>query len=125
MNEIWFLLFEGIFGVPAVYLLGRLFIRLGHMAPPLMKAYRAKAILAFVLVLVCSLGVLSYAFVFGLEFYELLNCHGAGCALGGLGTFVFTPIAWLSWLLTWWVARAVFSSKFFPHLSNQKGSASN
>ena len=119
MTEIWFLLIEGIFGVPAVFLLGRLFIRLGRMAPPLLKAYRVKATLALVLVLICSLGVLGYAFVFVLEFYELLNCKGAGCAQAGLGTFVFTPIAWLSWLLTWSVVRAVFSPKFFPQLSGQ------
>ncbi len=120
MNEIWFLLFEGIFGVPAVLLLGKLFIRLGSMVPPLLKAYRVRAILALVLVLVCSLGVLSYVAVFVLEFYELLNCRGAGCAQAGLGTFVFTPIAWVSWLLTWSVVRAVFSAKFFPHLSDQQ-----
>ena len=117
MTDIWFLLIEGIFGVPAVLLLGRLFTRLVCTVPPLFKAHRVKATLALVIVLICSVGVLSYAFVFTLELYELLNCKGAGCAQGGLGTFVFTPIAWLSWLLTWWVARAVFSPKFFPHLS--------
>lgn len=119
MNEIWFLLFEGIFGVPAVFLLGMLFIRLGRMTPPLLKAYRVRAILALVLVLVCSLGVLGYVVVFVWEFYELLNCKGAGCAQAGLGTFVFTPIAWVSWLLTWSVVRTVFSTKFFPRSTVQ------
>ncbi len=118
MADIWVLLIEGIFGVPAVFLLGSLFVRLGRMAQPLFNAYRAKATLALIVVLICSLGVLSYALVFVVEFYELLNCRGAGCAQGGLGTFVFTPIAWLSWLLTRSVAQVVFSPKFFPHLSD-------
>ena len=59
-------------------------------------------------------------FVFISDFYRLLNCEGAGCAQGSVGTFMFTPIAWLSSLLTWLVVRAVFSPKYFPHLSEQQ-----
>src|SRR5512139_2707178 len=111
---------ESIFGAPAVLLLGGQVIRLGRMTPSLLKAYRAKAILALALTLVCSLGVLGYVFVFFSDFYGILNCEGAGCAQASLGTFVFTPIAWLSSLLTWLVVRTVFSAKYFPHLSEQQ-----
>jgi hypothetical protein len=119
MAEIWFLLFEGIFGAPSVFFFGVLCIHLGRMMP-LLKAYRVRAVLALALVLVCSLGVLGYLVVFVVEFFELLNCKGAGCAQAGLGTFIFTPIAWLSLLLTWSVVRTVINPKFFPNMADQQ-----
>lgn len=116
MSEIWFLLFEGIFGIPAVLLLGRLLIRTYKISSPLLIVYRGKTILALTLVFICSLGVFGYISVFIIEFYELFNCRGAGCAQAGLGTFVFTPIAWLSLALAWAVVRGIFTPKYFPTL---------
>ncbi|GAO36659.1 hypothetical protein SCT_2069 [Sulfuricella sp. T08] len=116
MSEVRILLIEGIFGMPSVFILGLIFIRLWRMAPPFLKAYRLRATLALLLIVACSVGVLGYVIIFAIEFYELRTCYGAGCAQGGLGTFIATPFAWLSLALTWAVSRTIFSSKFFPHL---------
>ena len=120
MSDVGILLIESIFGIPSVFLLGMILIPVWRRTPSFLKAYPLKTSLALLLILACSVGVIGYVIIFSIEFFELQNCHGAGCAQGGLGTFIATPFAWLSLVLTRSVSRTIFTPKFFPVCPNNK-----
>jgi len=50
--------------------------------------------------LISSSGIIAFFLVFLAEYEIQLKCTGAGCAQGGMGLFMFIPIAWISYYLT-------------------------
>jgi hypothetical protein len=58
---------------------------------------RGRIILLTIPLLFLSLGIFAFIFVVALEFYGQLTCKN--CAQGGMGVFLFLPVAWLSYAL--------------------------
>ena len=103
--DTFFIFVISFFGMPAVVFVGWSMIALSENAPALLRAHPARSILGFLLVLLGVVLVLPYVVVFVGEVYVQATCSGAGCAQGGVGLLLFTPLPWISCLLAYGAMR--------------------
>jgi hypothetical protein len=83
-------------------------------APYPIKVY---IFLALILLLISAAGVYAYLMIFVGELYVQVTCVGVGCAQGGIGLLLFTPVSWISYAVTYGIARLIFNGKFLPVLT--------
>lgn len=74
----------------------------------------ARALLLALVLLALSLGVVAFFFVFLGELMLQVRCGSADCAQGGIGLFIFLPIAWISYALVWLVNAALVRWHVWP-----------
>lgn len=112
-------LFLSLFGLPTVFLLIWLLVRIGRAVPTLFRMSPVKTAVAVAVIVLCSSGVWVYLAVMALEMQIQLTCKGADCAQGGVGLVMLTPVAWVSCAISWIVARIIFSGWILPRLPLQ------
>jgi hypothetical protein len=86
--------------------------RAGFIALSFREQLRVTA-MSISLLLVGS-GTVFFFLVFLGEYYGQLTCRGGDCAQGGLGVFVFIPIAWLSYGATRLLCRVSTQHNWWP-----------
>jgi hypothetical protein len=112
-------LFLSLFGLPSVFLLIWLAVRIGRAVPTLFRMFPVKTVVAIAVIALCSSGVWIYLAITALEMQIQLTCKGADCAQGGVGLVMLTPVAWVSCAVSWVVARVIFSGWILPRLPLQ------
>jgi hypothetical protein len=70
------------------------------------------------ILLFLSLGVVAFLIVFIEELYIQLTCSGGSCAQGGIGVFMFIPIAWISYLCVWFANNCFRRFRLWPDTLN-------
>jgi hypothetical protein len=78
-------------------------------------AEKLRVIAISLMLLVTSSGALLFFLVFLGEYYVQLTCKGAGCAQGGMGVFLFLPIAWFSYAVTRFLCGVFVRRKYWPN----------
>ncbi len=63
---------------------------------------------------ITSSGIIAFFLVFLAEYEIQLYCNGAGCAQGGMGLFMFIPIAWISYFITQTLCSFFTRRKWWP-----------
>jgi heme/copper-type cytochrome/quinol oxidase subunit 3 len=119
MNAITPVLFLSLFGLPTVFLLIWLVVRIWRAVPLLFRVSPVKVVLSVTVILLCSSGVWVYLAITALEMQIALTCTGGECAQGGMGIAFVTPVAWVSCAVSWIVARVIFSGWILPRLPLQ------
>ncbi|MFA6062876.1 MAG: hypothetical protein WC736_09770 [Gallionella sp.] len=78
---------------------------------------KVRLLFTLILLIILAAGVYAYPIIFVAELYVQLTCTGSGCAQGGVGLLLFTPLAWVSYGVTYVVGRLVFDGKCLPVLA--------
>jgi hypothetical protein len=76
---------------------------------------KLRAIALSFLLLITSSGVFFFFLAFLVEYYGQLTCRGAGCAQGGMGVFMFLPVAWFSYAVTRLLCGLFVRRKWWPN----------
>ena len=103
--DTFFIFVISFFGMPAVVFVGWSMIALSENAPRLLRAHPLRSLIGFLMAISGGLLVLPYVGVFLGEVYIQATCSGAGCAQGGVGLLMFTPLPWISCLLAYGAMR--------------------
>ena len=74
---------------------------------------KARLLFTLILLIILAAGVYAYLIIFVAELYVQLTCTGSGCAQGGVGLLLFTPLAGVTYV----VGRLVFDGKCLPALA--------
>lgn len=119
MDAITPVLFLSLFGLPTVFLLIWLVVRIWRAVPALFRTSPVKLVLSVTVILLSSSGVWLYLAVTAVEMQIALTCRGGECAQGGMGLVMLTPVAWVSCAVSWVVARVIFSGWILPRLPLQ------
>ena len=113
-----FIVFLGLLGYPAVRNVLSTATKAVRASRNSWAIYPVRTCVGASLVFIISVGVVPYLLVFVGEFYTQLTCNGAGCAQGGVGLLMFTPLPWLCRLLLAGVQRFVFNNRYLPSLTS-------
>lgn len=118
MLEMIFILFIGLFGIPAVLAVGQSAIDLGRISVAAWRQHPWRTCFGWLLFGVVASAVVLYLMVFVGEVMVQATCAGAGCAQGGVGLMIFSPLPWLSVLGLFVLQKLVFNGSFLPRLAN-------
>lgn len=111
-----YIVFIGAFGLPAVFVVGQFAVAMARVAWPEFAAHPYKVLSSMVLCAALVGLCVPYVFAFIGEFGLQVLCEGAGCAQGGAGLMMVTPLSWLSCALMIGLERLMFDGRFLPRI---------
>lgn len=95
MTDLMFMALVTFAGIPAVLSSASTLIRVIRAFPGASQLNGFRTLLITILVVLVSMALLPYLAVLAGELYVQATCAGAGCAQGGVGLVMVTPLPWL------------------------------